>query len=356
MTQPDHLTEEQFARYRSRALAPVELLEVDEHIGHCEICRERLYRQAGAGPHVRQLRAELSGHLEYDQIASCAHGSFPPDVARHLEDCDMCRSEVEDLRQFRAELESVPRAPIQMPARRTPWRMAVAAAVLLAASLTVWYVKRGPTGQPGLAVTPKPSLPAEPPLDDAEKAALQLALDTHKLERAPILDRLIAKPGVLLGPSTETPGFALQRPMGTAVVSDRPTVEWKAAPNATHYVVSIFDENFEKVAESPALTGTEWQVEHPLARGRLYNWQVTAQIGSKSVHAPTPPAPEARFQVVSQETADEIESARREHPSNHLLLAALYAKAGAVEEAAKEVDQLAITDPASAATLRQSLK
>jgi hypothetical protein len=118
----------------------------------------------------------------------------------------------------------------------------------------------------------------------------------------------------------------------------------------------VFDENFERVVESPAVTATEWQPYRPLARGRIYNWQVTATIAGKTIHAPTPPAPEARFQVVAQESADRIEMARREHPTNHVLLAALYAKAGDVVNAGKELDQLAATDPPTAAALRQSLK
>jgi len=120
--------------------------------------------------------------------------------------------------------------------------------------------------------------------------------------------------------------------------------------------VAVFDENFEKVMESPALTGTEWEPDRPLPRGRIYNWQVTATIGGKTVHAPTPPAPEARFQVVAQEIADQMEAARRDHPDNHVLLAALYAKAGALADAGRELHLLAAVDPGTAAALRQSLK
>jgi hypothetical protein len=356
MTQPEHLTEEQFAQYHSRTLAPVELLEVDEHVSHCGACRDRLYREEQAGSQLRRLKAEFTGHLEYDQIASCANGSFPPEVAQHLEECAMCRAEVEDLTQFRAELQSAPRAPIQMPARRLPWRLAAAAAVLLAAVLTVWYARQRPAAPSIMAVAPKPAAPVEPPLSQDQNEALQLALATHRLERAPILDRLVSKHEVLLGPVTETQGFELQGPIGSAVFSDRPVFRWKPASGAARYVVAVFDENFEKVVESPAISATEWQPDRPLSRGRIYNWQVTTTIAGKTVHAPTPPAPEARFQVVSQETADRIETARRDHPANHVLLAVLYAKAGDVDDAGKELDQLAATDPSTAALLRQSLK
>src|SRR5690348_2442024 len=103
MTQPDHLNDEQFAQYRSRTLDPVKLLAVDEHIAQCPACRERLYRQEQGDSRLRQLKAEFTVHLEYEQIAACANGSFPPDVAQHLKDCDMCRAEVDDLMRFRSE-------------------------------------------------------------------------------------------------------------------------------------------------------------------------------------------------------------------------------------------------------------
>jgi hypothetical protein len=356
MTQPEHLTEEQFAQYRSRTLAAVELLELDEHIARCGMCRDRLYRQEQTNTRLQRLKSDLDGHLEYSQIAACAHGSFPPEVAQHLKECEMCRAEVDDLSRFRAEIESAPRAPIRMPARSIPWRLAAAAAVLLAAALTFWYVRQGQAPPGGIAVSPTPATPAEAPLPDDQEQALELATSTHRLERAPILDRLISKREVLLGSPVETPGFELTGPMGTAVLTDRPVFQWKPAAGAARYVVSVFNENFDKVVESPALSSTEWQPDQPLARDRIYNWQVSTTINGKQVHAPTPPAPEARFQVVARETADRIETARREHPANHLLLAALCSRAGALGDAAKELDQLAATDPATAAALRQSLK
>ena len=143
--------------------------------------------------------------------------------------------------------------------------------------------------------------------------------------------------------------------MGTAVMTDRPTFRWKPVAGASRYVVAIFDENFNQVAASPAITAAEWQLDQPLPRGRVYNWQVSATVGGKTVHSPVPPAPEARFQVAPPEAVAQIESARREHPANHLLLAALYARAGALDDAAAELDGLAATDPATAGTLRDRL-
>ena len=353
MTQPDHLTEEQFAQYRSRRLAPLELLAVDDHIAQCAPCRDRLFGLERAGSQLRQLRASLAQHLTYDQVAACARGPFPPDAAQHLKECDMCRAEVDDLRQFRTEIVTAPPVPIRMPVRAIPW-LAAAAALLLAAGITFLMLRPGAVpAPPQVAVAPKTS---EPPLSPEDREAVQLALASHKLERPPILDRLITRRGILMGPNGGAPSFDLTGPQGTAILTDRPVFQWTPAEGASHYQVAIYDENFEKVMEGPAVPGTEWQPGQPLPRDRVLNWQVTAAVRGKTIHAPVPPAPEARFLIVSQETAGQIQTARRDHPENHVLLAALLARAGMLADAQKELDELAATDPATADALRQSLK
>jgi hypothetical protein len=165
----------------------------------------------------------------------------------------------------------------------------------------------------------------------------------------------MSRRGVLLGGGAESKTFDLSAPIGTSVTMDRPTFRWQALPGATRYVVSVFDESFHRVAESPAVGATEWQPADSLPRGRIYIWQVTATVAGEAVRSPVPPAPEARFQVAGPQVAAAIEEARRSHPGNHLLLATLLARNGALDEAAVEVDQLAATDPAIAQSLRDSL-
>jgi hypothetical protein len=180
-------------------------------------------------------------------------------------------------------------------------------------------------------------------------------LSSHKFDRAPVLDRLIAKRGVLLGAPGEARTFDITSPMGTAVLSDRPTFRWQDVEGASQYVVSVFDADFRKVAESPSLYEAVWQPEEPLARGRIYNWQVTAKVGKVTLRSPLPPAPEARFQVARGGEAVQIESARRDHPANHLLLAVLMVNAGALDDAAVELNALSTTDASTAQALSESL-
>jgi hypothetical protein len=361
MKKADHLTEEQFSRYQRRTLEPAELLDVDQHIAQCEECLARLWRESGSVPALRDLRSQLSEHLDYDQIVACAEGTSSTAWEQHLAECDLCRTEVSDLRQFRTELSTASQTAkvIAMPARKTSWRLpayaAIAAGTVLVAGLSFWALRKQSQPIAPPVQTAKTLQPVEPALLPEQQAAVDLALATGKLGRAPVLGRLIAKRGVLLGAPAEARTFEIGSPMGTTVLSDRPAFRWQPVEGAKKYVVSVFDADFREVAESPALTSAVWQPEQSLARGRIYYWQVTATVGGSTLRAPMPPAPEARFQVVRDGEAVEIESARRDHPGNHLLLAVLMANAGALDDAAVELDALAATDAATAQTLRESL-
>lgn len=363
MMQPVHPTEDQFARYQGRTLGTSELLEVADHIGVCDACREVLYTRERGAAQVRALRAEVSGHLEYEEIAAAAEGTIPDAVKRHLADCALCQTGVEDLRQFRTELKPVARSPIVMPAppvRKARWAAgAIAAALLVAMAGTAYRYASpslpGPGPNPAASSRP-PANPSEAPLSAEQSAVVRSAMANLRLERSPVLDRVLSRHGVQLGTATGAAPFSPLGPMGTAVVTARPTFRWTPAAGAARYVVAVYDENFEKVTASEALTVTEWQPERALPRGRVYNWQVTATIGGREVQTPMPPAPEARFQVVAAEAASEIETVRRDHPGNHVLLAALYAKAGDLDDAVQEVDALAATDAATAAALKDSIE
>jgi len=52
---------------------------------------------------------------------------------------------------------------------------------------------------------------------------------------------------------------------------------------------------------------------------------------------PAPPAPPAIFRIISQRERDELVRARAEAGDDHLLLALLYARAGIVDEARREL-------------------
>jgi hypothetical protein len=270
--------------------------------------------------------------------------------------CRLCLSEVEDLRNFIQQSGAEqPRLFVLAP-RKPAWRvpLAVAATILVVTGAT-WIALHGPE-RVGRHIDAVSFVPAEPPLTEAEQHLTHQAMVTGTLERPPIIGRLSAASAMLLGAAPPTNPFDLISPAGTVVVSDRPVFRWSPWKQGAMYQVSVFDENLEKIAESPLVSSAEWQPVDQLPRGRVLLWQVTASAGGETVHAPVPPAPEARFQVLGSEESAQLEVARRAHPANHLLLAVLLAKAGVVEEAQRELDFLANSNPNLAARLVASLK
>jgi hypothetical protein len=137
------------------------------------------------------------------------------------------------------------------------------------------------------------------------------------------------------------------------VLSSQPVLRWTPVSDATSYVVAIFDEKFQKVAESPSINSTDWRPSEPLPIGKTLIWQVTAHTAAGSVHAPTPPEPEARFQVVAPDAVERIEKARRDFPGNSLLLAVLYAQVGALDDAEQV---LRLMEPVAAQPFFESLR
>jgi len=158
---------------------------------------------------------------------------------------------------------------------------------------------------------------------------------------------LIGKSGVLMGPADEGHPIALLGPVGTVVMSDHPVFRWRALDGADGYVVKIYDADFNEVAASPRLSGTIWTATAPLQRGRTYSWQVTARVDGKKVMSPVKPAPDARFLVVSQANANDLIHAKTLGGNSHLTLGILYAQAGLLDDAERELQVLVRANPQS---------
>ena len=147
-----HLTKSKIQAFLKRDLPPQQLLELDDHLRDCPACRAALEGKAQAGALVIDLQAQFAAdetHLQYEQLSMLAEGKpVSPEVERHAIACSSCAAELEDFRQFVAQLAATPRtpaaprAPVYPPpvarARIDRWRSrpiwyGVAAAVLLAA-------------------------------------------------------------------------------------------------------------------------------------------------------------------------------------------------------------------------------
>lgn len=149
---------------------------------------------------------------------------------------------------------------------------------------------------------------------------------------------------VLRGP-VASENFAVIGPVGERVLGQQPEFRWDAVKGASAYKVEVFTPDYDLVMSSPRITDPTWTPSKPLDRGKTYSWQVTAYRASGDLTSPQPPAPEARFEVVSPETAQRIEQAREQ--SDHLLAALLEMNGGLREDALADLTALAKENPGS---------
>ncbi len=462
-----HFSEQLIERYRQRALSPVELLDADDHLATCEMCRQRLSDEQRAQATARSLRADLAAtgltHLAYEQLAAYIEDALDQtdrEIAdSHLELCAQCAEELDDLRAFATQMDAYPAreyalaAPasfgeklfslvrnwrersegfLRSPAFWLPFRLAslglilallpwaavlksqnsklqtaldderreneklkqdYQAAIASVAEFQNQLAQLKSSSQPSSSMLSQNSrgkpqrmgatvvLGGEPPqtalnipgapssmiitlndgagqvtLDEAGNVAGVLppfqqtvgqTLRTGRIEMPQMLAELIGKSSALMGPADEGHPFALLGPVGTVVMSDRPTFRWGALGGADSYAVRIYDADFNEVAVSPQLSGTALTATRALERGLTYSWQVTARVGDKEVISPVKPAPEARFMVLDQAKANELAKAENASAGSHLTLGILYAQAGLLDDAERELQALLSANPQS---------
>jgi hypothetical protein len=176
---------------------------------------------------------------------------------------------------------------------------------------------------------------------------LKSVLSGEDIQVSPDARSLRSSVGVLMGGGDGGVPFKLNGPVGKIIESDRPQFSWHPVEGADGYTVSVYDDNYAKVATSPTLKQTTWTPGTSLKRGAFYKWQVTATKDGEEIKSPVRPAPDARFKVLSAGDAADIETAKRQLGSSHLLLGILYAKAGLIAEAEREFQALLKQNPNS---------
>lgn len=417
-----HLNENRLERFRLRELSPEELLAADEHLSACEGCRLKLAAAAELRDMTGALRTTLSraaddgAHLAYEQFEAYADGLLRGadlrTVETHLAACNVCADEARDLLALRDTLvktavpsnvrldaptaspssEATPRrglldalaAFFKRPFGLSPQWAAFAAAVLLLASLSAWWLasrprpapevvrQTPPAPTPGVSVNTntenvdkiEPNSPgtenSNSTVERAEIASelekvpsryreqVRAALTAQRLATPPALAEVRSGAGTLMG-SASGESFEVEGPAGVITRTDRPLFRWRPLAGAEGYVVRVYDSDFNLVATSPRLSSARWQPSTPLPRGRVYAWQVTAQKGGTEVVAPAAPAPEARFKVLGQSEDESLARAERDSAGSHLTLGVLYARAGLLAEAEREFAAHLRANPRSSA-------
>jgi anti-sigma factor RsiW len=355
--------------------------------------------------------SEERAHLSLEQMAGYVDKAVAADelqvVIDHLAWCAKCEAAVDDLRAFKdqvaPELERENRLSPVGVAAEGRWRRMVAAMtsfrpkssapafgaalaiILLApAGWFVWRALQGSRARPEVVVTvPTPSvspsvLPASTPEDasaviawlndgggqvtldregklsgadhlpPAYRQMIERALTDQEIERSPLLEGLTQRKGLPRGDGGARRGeFSVIGPVGVVTLSDHPTFRWSRLDGATSYVVEVYDERFDLAAASPQVIDNSWTPPQSLKRGGIYYWQVKAVKDDREFKSPSRGAPQAKFRILDEARADELEKARRSYGSSRLTLGLLYAQSGMLNEAELEFQALLKANPDS---------
>ncbi len=348
-----HLTQHEVSDWLAGVTPTDDLLRLDDHIASCAECRALI--SVGSAEAIRALQWEFrSPHLSEAQLDDYASWRpLPSEAMQHLDVCGECAEAAADLRRFADALKPEPVAHPKgdskvVPIRRaTPvWiKSAVAAVAVAALGVSAWMLmERQKSPAPEQPVVVASNIP-EPYAEE-----VKAALDGGTLHLPASLSELRSGPVQLRSPgarNAKTSALRMLSPLATAVSDERPVFRWTPIDGAT-YKVSVYDDQFRAVAASPVLKDAQWQPEKALARGGIYRWEVRATKGKSVERAPAATDPEAKFSVLSESEAARLQAAASALAADPLALGIIYAEAGAVDDAKRELTAASATADARA--------
>jgi hypothetical protein len=373
---------------------------MDDHLAGCALCRRQLRGMKPVQAALDALLANLQtvplpapDHLSRAKLRSYAADRLD-EIERelaesHLESCPQCTERLSKLRANSGAAwwnRLIPQAGLAALLSRARIATAVVVTAALALSGVLWLrmsrnevavnTRPSPSTDQTPAVLPQPPAPTGPSpapvtlaLNDGGKEVtldaggqvsgldgilaeyqqlVASALRSGQIKTPAELSELRGRSGRMMGGSGAD-RFDLISPVGKVVLSDRPTLRWQALGGAESYIATIIDpaDNFNEVVKSPPLTLTNWQVDRALRRGRTYTWQVTATRDGQQITAPALEAGDAKFKVLDQARANELARVKTNYPGRHLLLGLVYAQAGLLDEAERELKALVEANPQS---------
>ena len=181
-------------------------------------------------------------------------------------------------------------------------------------------------------------------LPPAYQQRVKAVLATGKVKTpSALLAQLVVKSGgPLMGPDE---GLSPVSPVGTVVLTDKPTFSWKPLEKAARYTVSVFDEKEDAVDEQ-TVSETRWTPTKPLPRGKALLWQVIVLDEDGKV-IETPSA-QARFKILEESEVAQLNRVRNISANSPLTLGVLYAERGLLDDAEREFQKLLRDNPNSA--------
>jgi DNA-directed RNA polymerase specialized sigma24 family protein len=158
------------------------------------------------------------------------------------------------------------------------------------------------------------------------------------------------------GPLQERSGVRMLGPMGIVVETPNPIFRWQGS-RAARYMVSVYDERYNQIAQSEWLPGAQqWSVPSALRRGARYSWRLSVRQNGRTLVV-LPLSSEARFRVLGTAEERQLSVLRGSPEDSHLLLGVSYAQMGLLEQAEEQLRELQKENPESevGASLLQSV-
>lgn len=320
-------------------------------------------------------------HLNYDEhlkpyIYQTIDSVEREIVESHVEICSDCREDLRDLLQFHEELErekeirelSKPRfwttvsEWFSAPNHKAVW-LAFASIFVLSGAFLIWFfvspaaneIVQNPTNTNDLPINQTaPNIVQTPTINqNAPKMNLtnlsenknQNTNETPKeIEMAALvlpkfLNELRINENETLRGNNDLPTqkIAVIAPNGKVIRGSSPILSWRNVPTAENYEVSVFDNDFNKIATTENLKGNSWRVPN-LTKGKIYQWQVSA----KSTDGKQNYLGQSKFYIVSERDEAKINRAQ-----NSLERGRAFAEAGLLREAENEFRQYLKQNPNS---------
>jgi hypothetical protein len=334
-----------------------------------------------ADPKSTEKSSDVAGsirHLPQTELEAYSSGRLPAarlsDCQAHLDSCDACRAELEDIRTFQSDLAGfqrpepaygrVPLRPRRRKSLALPLAVSVGTVSVVVISAALWWRHGKPVANKAAPAAPVVAqATAAAPAAPAPAAAAQTH-DTHLANAIATPPHDVSRPEAHTAPhvSTNKPEvigkFALLGPFGQTISETHPVFTWQPLPGAIGYTVEIVDVGLHPVQHSPALQATAWRPHRPLPPGHTYLWQVTATLhGGTKVVASEPSLTETALKIIPTKYLSEIVHFKQAHQEAHLALGALYAQAGMLTESADELRKVQPGDPLynTARTMLKSL-
>lgn len=392
----EHLSNEIIELYRNHRLDDMARRRTNAHLSMCRSCLSRVsgadseFAVQSLSEALLPLTNDEPFHLSADELESFASGRATHAdriiCESHFEVCTECSNGFSRLVTAKSVTPIKPRW--QMWSSPTPARIAAAIALLALVVLVIMLWRQQarreearvvPQQTPATSPSPSPSntaSPSEPTLsaaiallrdngreirldtsgqlsgaegfDSETQQVIKSVLSGGSLSKPTVLHELAPGQLTLRGTGSGDQAFRLIGPVSQVVETDRPTLKWQPLKGASSYVVSVYDQNFNRVNQGPPLAKIEWRVTAPLPRGSNFYWEVTATKDGNEVTAPVAPAPKAQFKVLASQHLAELAKLRTQKPASHLALGLAYARFGLLSEAEQELAQLAKENPNSA--------